>query len=153
MRTLLVAASLLVVSPALAGKDRWTIGFGQGTFEAIVETGGGSSVNIYCPSGQADTPPGMFIKVGRVNPKAGEQVDVRIVIDGKNYPFTLEEIQFQAGDRAKFNSLYSLVDALTKSKGKTFKVEFPKFGTDETFALRGARKAFKSAKDFLEDCE
>ena len=39
------------------------------------------------------------------------------------------------------------------SKGKTFKVEFPKFGIAETFSLFGARKAFKSAKDFLDDCK
>jgi hypothetical protein len=153
MRTLLVAASLLVVSPALAGKDRWTIGFGQGTFEAIVETGGGSSVNIYCPSGQAETTPGVFIEFNRVNPKLKEQVHVQFVVDGKNYPFTFDEIHFEAKGREKHASLYSLVDALSKSKGKTFKVEFPKLGISETFSLLGARTAFKSAKDFLEDCE
>ena len=153
MRALLVVASLLLAAHAWAGKNRWTIGFGQGTFEAIVETGSGASVNIYCPSGQIDRTPGMFIDVGRVKPKAKQHVDVQIIVDSKNYPFTLEENQFQASDRATFNSLHALVDALAKSKGKTFKVEFPKFGTAETFPLLGAKTAFKSAKDFLGECE
>jgi hypothetical protein len=153
MRALLVVTSLLAASHALAGDNRWTLGFGQGTFEAIVENGSKSSVNIYCPSGQTDTTPGMFIDAGRVKPKAKEHVDVRIIVGGKSYPFTLEENQFQASGRANRNSLYSLVDALARSKAKTFKVEFPKFGVAETFPLLGARKVFKSAKDFLGDCE
>ena len=153
MRALLVVASLLLAAHAWAGKNRWTLGFGQGTFEAIVETGSGSSVNIYCPSGQTDRTPGMFIDVGRVKPKAKERVDVQIIVDGKSHPFALEENQFQASNRETFNSLSSLVVALAKSKGKTFKVEFPKFGMAETFPLLGAKKTFKSAKDFLDDCK
>ena len=153
MRTLLVAASLLAASHAAAAEPRWTTAFAQGTVEAIIEKGPGSSVNIYCPSGQADTTPGMFIQVGRVTPKAGEKVDIQIVVDGRSHPFALDEIQFLASDRANRKSLASLVDALAKSKAKTFKVEFPKLGVAETFSLLGARKAFKSAKDFLEDCE
>lgn len=153
MRALLAVVGLLAASQALAVDYRWTTGFAQGTVEAIIRNAKDSSVNIYCPSGQAETTPGMFIQVGRVNPKPKEQVTVQVIVDGENYPFILEEIQFQASGRANRNSLYSLVDALAKSKGKTFKVEFPKFGIAETFSLLDARKAFKSAKDFLEGCE
>lgn len=153
MRALIAAASLLVASHAWAAEQRWTTAFAQGTIEAIIRNGNGSSVNIYCPSGQADTTPGMFIEVSRVKPKAQEKVDVQFLVDGKAHPFAFDEIQFQASGRANRESLSSLVDALATSKGKTFKVGFPKLGIDETFSLLGARKAFKSAKDFLEDCE
>jgi hypothetical protein len=153
MRTLLVVASLLLAAHAWAVDYRWTTAFAQGTVEAIIRNGNGSSVNIYCPSGQAETTPGVFIEFNRVNPKLKEQVHVQFVVDGKNYPFTFDEIHFEAKGREKHASLYSLVDALSKSKGKTFKVEFSKLGITETFSLLGARTAFKSAKDFLEDCE
>src|SRR5688500_2132254 len=108
MRSILVVAGLLAASHAWAVDYRWTTSFAQGTVEAIIRNRGGSSVNIYCPSGQANTTPGMFIKVGRVNPKAGEQVDVQIIVDGENYPFTLDEIQFLAGGRANRRSLDAL---------------------------------------------
>src|SRR5688500_10633259 len=118
MRTLLVVASLLLAAHAWAVDYRWTTAFAQGTVEAIIRNGNGSSVNIYCPSGQAETTPGVFIEFNRVNPKLKEQVHVQFVVDGKNYPFTFDEIHFEAKGSEKHASLYSLVDALSKSKGK-----------------------------------
>jgi hypothetical protein len=153
MRALLVVVSLLAASYAWAVDYRWTTSFAQGTVEAIIHNRNGSSINIYCPSGQTDTTPGMFIEVRRISPKAKEQVDVQIIVDGENHPFTLDESQFRAGGRAFRNALDALVDALAGSKAKTFKVEFPKHRTSETFSLRDARKALKSAKVFLADCE
>jgi hypothetical protein len=131
---------------------RWTIGFGQGTLEAIIRNEFGSSLNIYCPAGQTDTTPGMFVSVDKVRPRAGEQIDVQIVVDNKNHPFYLEEIQFRASGRANLNSLYALVDALAASRARGFVVEFPRFRMSERFSLMNAREVLGSGKDFLQGC-
>ena len=144
---------ILISGNAYAVDYRWTIGFAQGTVEAIIRNAAGSSVNIYCPSGQLDTTPGMFIKVDKVRPRKDEQIHVQIVVDGKNHAFGLREIEFQASGRANFKSLHSLIDDLAKAKGKQFSVEFPKFGMAERFSLLDARKTLKSGGNFLSDCD
>lgn len=154
MRTLIGMISILLCcTQALAVDFRWTVGFGQGTFEAIIRNADDSSVNIYCPQGQSDTTPGMFIDSKRIRPSVGEQIAVQIIVDGKNYPFYLDEDQFEARGRANMQSLHSLIDALVKSTGQHFVVEYPKFGTSEQFSLLGTEEAFKSANDFLDGCE
>ena len=95
----------------------------------------------------------MFIEFDKLKPKRGEQVDVQIVVDGKRHPFGFAEIQFEAKGPANRNSLAALIDALTKSRARSFVVEVPKFGISERFSLLGAQKVFKSAKDFLDGCE
>jgi hypothetical protein len=95
-RALIFSAAALIGTVAFAVDFRWTRGFGQGTTEAIIRNGNKASVNIYCPAGQADSTPGMFIETGKVNPKPKEQVAMQIVVDGKNFPFDLEETQFLA---------------------------------------------------------
>ena len=82
---LLYPAMILMLSGAYAHAVdfRWTLGFAQGTLEAIIRNAGESSVNIYCPSGQNDTTPGMFIDSARVKPKAKEQVTVQIIVDAE----------------------------------------------------------------------
>ena len=132
---------------------RWTIGFGQGTLEAIIRNEFGSSVNIYCPAGQIDTTPGMFVSVDKVRPRAGERIDVQFVVDNKNHAFYLEEIQFRASGRANLNSFHALVDALATSKARRFVVEFPKFRMSERFSLLNAREALGSGQEFLRGCE
>jgi hypothetical protein len=133
-----ILASLTTAAPA---KDyRWTLGYGQGTTEAIIRNGRGSSFNIYCPAGQTETTPGMFIEVKAINLKAGEKIAAQIVIDGKSHAFDLDETEFKAEGRAKRSALSALIEALTKSKGKSFVVEFPKLGRTEQFALLGAKK-------------
>jgi hypothetical protein len=146
-----VVLALTQVSIASAA-ERWTIAFAQGTTEAIIRNGADTSVNIYCPSGQADTTPGIFIEVKKVSPKAGEKVAVRFVVDGRAYPFEIDEIQFLAKSAAQKSELSALIDALTKSKGKSFVVEFPKLGVSEPFSLAGAKKAMTSAKELLDGC-
>src|SRR5262245_2394843 len=149
-----IAALMLsaLVSPAWAVDYRWTSAFAQGTVENIIRNEHGSSVNIYCPLGQTDTTPGFFVEVDKVRPRAGETVDVQIIIDRKNHPFSLDENQFKAAGRANMNALHALIDALVQSKGRSFVVEFPKFGTSERFSLLDARRAFKSASYFLKEC-
>lgn len=146
-----VLAALIV--PASAKDYRWTLGYGQGTTEAIIRNERDASVNIFCPAGQAEATPGMFIETKAITFKAGEKVAVQIVVDGKNHAFDFEEIEFKAQGPAKRGALSELVDALTRSKGKSFVVEFPKLGKSEQFSLLGARKAMTSAKDFLDGCE
>ena len=80
-------------------------------------------------------------------------IDVQIVVDGKKNAFSFAEIQFEAAGQANMNALSSLIDALVKSKSRTFVVEFPKFGMSERFSLLNARKVFTSARKFLEGCE
>jgi hypothetical protein len=146
-----VLAALII--PAAAKDYRWTLGYGQGTTEAIIRNERGSSVNIHCPAGQAETTPGIFIETKALSFKAGEKVAVQFVVDGKGHAFDFEEIEFKARGAAKHGALSALIDALAKSKGKSFVVEFPNLGKSELFSLLGARKAMTSAKEFLDGCE
>ena len=153
MRFLLACSVLAaLMTQASAANYRWTVAFAQGTTEAIIRNEHGSDVNIYCPSGQADPTPGMFIEVKNVSPKAGEKVAVQFVVDGKVHSFEMDEIQFLAKGPEQASALSALIDALTTSKSKSFAVEFPKLGVSERFSLLGARKAMTSAKEFLDGC-
>jgi hypothetical protein len=150
MKLVLSILSLLfATSAALAVDYRWTLGYAQGTTEAIISNQNDSSVDIYCPSGQEDTTPGMFIEVKRIKPPRGEQVTVQIIVDDNNYPFELNEIQFTAGTRAEKWQFRALLDALATSKRKSFVVEFPKYNTSETFSLLDARKNIGRGKDSI----
>jgi hypothetical protein len=73
-------------------------------------------------------------------------VTVQIIVDGKNHPFYLEEIQFRASTRSGLQDLTSLVDALAASRQKSFTVEFPKYNVVETFSLRDARRSLGRAR-------
>jgi hypothetical protein len=139
----------LLYSPAYAVDYRWTLGFAQGTSEAIIRNDNDSSVNIYCPSGQSDTTPGMFIHVNKIRPRAREQITVQIIVDGKNHTFYLQESQFQASGRANAESLHSLVNSLAGSKGRSFVVEFPNFGMSERFSLLDARRALGTGRNAI----
>ena len=153
MRALLAATLAIGLTVGAHAVDyRWKAAFGQGTVEATVRNANDSSVNIYCPSGQADTTPGMLIEVKKVRAKAGEQIDVQIVVDGRGYPFALSEIQFEARERTSMESLQRLVDALVKSRARSFTVKFPELGLEEAFSLLDARRVFKSARDFFDGC-
>jgi len=143
---LLCTALLCAAAFAETSAFRWTVGYAQGTIEAIIRNEFGSSVNLYCPSGQEDPTPGMFIKVDKIRPRAGERITVQIVVDDENHAFDLAEIQFIASGRANLLSFQRLVDDLAASKGRTFAVEFPKFGMGERFSLLGASKAAKAAR-------
>ena len=57
---LLAAAAFC--SQAHCADHRWTTAFAQGTIENIIRNEHGSSLNIYRPSGQIPTTPGMFIE-------------------------------------------------------------------------------------------
>ena len=146
MRFLTALVFLCAAAQAETSAFRWTVGFAQGTIEAIIRNEFDSSVNLYCPSGQLDPTPGMFIDVDKIRPRPGERIAVQIIVDGENHAFYLEENQFKAGGRANLQSFHRLVDALAASKGKTFAVEFPKFGMSERFSLFGAPKAVKAAR-------
>ncbi|MGE0061080.1 MAG: hypothetical protein AB7T86_03280 [Xanthobacteraceae bacterium] len=153
MRLLIVFAVFWLISvPASAVDYRWTVGFAQGTTEAIIRNKDGASLNIYCPAGQIDTTPGMFLTSDKVRPRPQEQIIVQIVIDDENHSFSLREAHFKASGRAGLNALYSLVEAIVKSRSKSFVVEYPKFGSSERFSLLGAKKALESAGEFLRGC-
>jgi hypothetical protein len=100
MKSLLLLMSLILVTyPARAVDFRWTSSFNQGTLEAIIQNGRGSSLNIYCPLYQTDTTPGMFLEVKRIKPTAGEPLTVQIIVDDKNHAFYFNEIEFEANTR------------------------------------------------------
>jgi len=148
-----IVCLLLATPAALAVDYRWTLSFNQGTYEAIIWNRNDSSLTIYCPMGQEDTTPGMFIQVKRIKPQPGEQVTVQIIVDGENYPFELSEIQFNASSRTEKWHFRALVDALAASKQKSFVVEFPKYDTSETFSLLDTRKTIGRGKDsMIEGC-
>jgi hypothetical protein len=136
---------------AHAVDDRWTSSYDQGTLEAIISNRDDSSINIYCPQGQEDTTPGMFIEVKRIKPQAREIVTVQIIVDGNNYPFELNEIQFTASSRTLQTQFRALIEALVASKGNSFVVEFPKYNVSETFSLRDARKTIGRGKNSILD--
>jgi hypothetical protein len=154
MRIAIAVLVILLSIPAHAVDYRWTQGFGQGTLEAIIRNANGSSVNIYCPAGQEDTTPGIFIEASKVRPKAGERVDVQIVVDRNSHAFSLEESQFRAEGRANKESLAVLVTALRTSKSRSFVVEFPASRISERFSLLDARKALGTKRnEILDGCE
>jgi hypothetical protein len=151
--SVLAASVLAALTTCVSAADqRWTSAYAQGTTEAIIRNEQSSNVNIYCPAGQADTTPGIFIAFKKVTAKAGEAVGVQFVIDGKSHSFDFNEIQFEAKDSAKRSALSALIDALTQSKSKSFAVAFPKLGMSERFSLLGAKKAMTSGKEFLDGC-
>ncbi len=144
---------VFAASAAFAVDYRWTTSLDQGTLEAIIENVNDSTFNIYCPEGQEDTTPGMFIDVKRIKPKAGEQVTVQIVVDGDSHAFELNETQFLANSRTAQWQFRDLVLFLTASKRKSFTVEFPKYRTAEAFSLLDARKALGHGKgSILQGC-
>ena len=144
---------LLTASAAMAVDYRWTSSYAQGTLEAISHNRNDSSVTIYCPEGQNDTTPGMFIEVKRIKPKAGESVTVQIVVDGDSHAFALQEIRYLANSNSEKLNFFALVDALVASKQKSFVVEFPKYETAETFSLLDARKSLgEGKKSILAGC-
>ncbi len=53
--TTVLLLNLLTIQPSAAVDYRWTKGFGQETFEAIIDNASGASLNIYCRSGQEYT--------------------------------------------------------------------------------------------------
>lgn len=95
---------------------------------------------------------GMFIHVDRIKPPGDELVDVRIIVDGKNYPFSLKEIRLEPTSRTERWEFIALVRALSASKQKSFVVEYPKYKTAETFSLLDARKTLRGGK-ILEGCD
>jgi len=144
--------ALALSIPAEAVDFRWGSSTTMGTTEAIIANENGSTLNIYCPAGQIDKTPGMFVHVDKVRPRAGEKIDVQIVIEGESHAFILDEIQWEANGRARMNNIYSLVKALTNASEPSFIIEFPKFGMSERFSLLDARKTLGSPGKFLRDC-
>lgn len=145
--------AMLTMLPAHAANGRWTLGYGMGTTEAIVENANGASVNIYCPSGQADHTPGIIIETNTVHPRADERVDLQFIVDGRVEPLSFDEIEFKASDPAKMNALRGLIDTLAHAKSPTFSIRFLNVGSADTFSLAGAKEALGSAKEFLDGCE
>jgi hypothetical protein len=139
----------LTPSPAIAVDYRWTSSYGQGTLEAIIRNRNDSNIVLYCPEGQEDTTPGMFVEVRRIKPQKDESVTVQIVVDGDSHAFDLNEIQFTASSNADKLRFFALVDALVTSKQKSFVVEFPKYDTSETFSLLDARKSLGQGKNSI----
>jgi hypothetical protein len=144
---------LLLTGTAQAVDFRWTLGYAQGTSEAIIRNRDDSSLNVYCPSGQTDTTPGMFLKSAKVKPVKDEEVTVQIVVDGRSHAFFFAEIQFEPKTRLGRQSLESLVNALANSRSKHFTVEYPKYGVAEQFSLLDAKRALGSGrKSILAGC-
>lgn len=140
---LAMMALIFAASTALAVDFRWTLGFAQGTLEAIIRNGNDSEFNVFCPTGWEGERkrPGMFIHVAGIHPAAKEQVTVQIIVDDKNYSFYLDEVEFRPYSRLDWMQFETLVDALASSKRKSFVVEFPKYNKAETFSLIDARKS------------
>ncbi len=155
MKRISIAVCLaLAAAPAMSVDFRWTIAYNQGTAEAIIRNGNDSNVNIYCPSGQEDKTPGMYVDVNSVKPAYNEQVTVQIIVDGKNYPFYLREIEFKPVSREDWWEFKALIRALALSKQKSFVVELPKYNKSETFSLLDARKVLGHGKEsILSGCD
>lgn len=164
MRLLLTMTFLiLAASTAFAVDYRWTLGYGQGTLEAIIRNVNDSSINIYCPAGSEDTTPGMSVAIkglkssDRIKPiDKDEEELVQVIVDGKNYPFYLdhERGDIRPGTAAGKRQFHELVVALASSKQQSFAVEFPAYKKAERFSLLDARKAIGTGKSFiLEGCE
>lgn len=148
MKRILIATCLaLVVTPAMSVDYRWTTGYNQGSLEAIIRNGNDSNVNIYCPSGQEDKTPGMYVQVNGVKPVYNEEVTVQIVVDGNNYSVYLREIEFKPVSRQDWWDFKALIKALALSKQKSFFVELPKYNKSETFSLLDARKSLGLGKN------
>lgn len=152
-RPVLLALCVVCSNPAMAVDHRWGSSFAQGTVEAIVKNLGGASVNIYCPSGQVDTPPGIFLRSSKLKTVPGQSMDVQFVVDGNNYPFSFTEGHLKAETRIDKQGLWSPVAALRTSKAKQFTVEWPKQRVSEAFPLSNASDALSDGKKpFVDVC-
>lgn len=140
MRMVLATILLLLGTTSSFAVDfRWSSEVNRGTSNAMVANANRMMFNIYC-AGADDQRAGLSIEGKRIDPSSKEPVDVQILVDGKNYPFTLEFGSYAANGRMSFMALSSLVDALAVSKNKSFVVEFPASKASETFSLLDAKK-------------
>ena len=137
---------MLAAAPAMAVDYRWTLGWTQGTAEAIIRNSNDSSFDVYCPDGQEDKTPGIFLQVKGIHPVVNEQITVQIIIDGNNHSFYFKESQYQPVSRQDWWQFTALIEALASSKQKSFVVEYPKYNKAETFSLLDARKSLGAGK-------
>jgi hypothetical protein len=131
--------------PAQAVEWRWTRGFGQGTFESIIRNSNKSSINIYCPSGQNDTTPGIFYEYKGKMPRG--ELYVQFVVDGSNHPIGFLDGHYLAQGYGMQQALLTLVEALQTSRAPGFTVEFPEINRVEQFSLSNARDALTGLLD------
>jgi hypothetical protein len=144
-----IGVSLLAVFTASAVDFRWTNGYGQGTVIAAIENDNDSYFQVFCPVGDIDTTPGLFVNVRRLNQLTEQQILMQVVVDERNYSFYIQNYQFRAAGRGARESLEQLLSALIGSRSRSFVVEFPKYGFEERFSLSGVRQALGSGRNFV----
>lgn len=155
LKLILCSAILAIASavPAAAADYRWTTGFGQGVIEALIRNRAGSSLNISCSAGSTEKTASLFLETNVVpKPAKGKWLDIQIVVDGKNYPLNLDDkMAYDGIGRNFYQALYSVAEALRKTKSKTFTVEYPMSGKSETFSTLNARDALGDGKKSMLD--
>jgi hypothetical protein len=141
-----LAAALAFTTSAAAVDFRWNQGFGQGTLEASIQNREGATFSVSCPAGSDDTTPSLDVRTKMVPMPKGKVVDVQVIVDGKNHPFNLIDGSYLGAGRSFRQDIENVVNALRKSKGKTFDVEYPMAGKKDTFSLQNARTALGAGK-------
>lgn len=141
--TLPTALAFLTASPALAVEYRWTSGTGQGTVEASIRNRTGSTFRVFCGSGTDERRAGIILEgLARTAP-TGKALDVQVVVDGKNYPFSITDGYGPVAARAGRFALEEMAKAMLASRVKRFTVEYPALDKSETFSLGNVGDALR----------
>lgn len=138
---LLVAATAAASALAQQGpvQFRWASGFAQGTVEAIIRTADDSYVAFACPGGQMDPAPSVSVQVRGRTP--GGQTTLQIVVDGRNYPLSLNDGFSLGRGRSAEAAVVNAAHALVRSNSRTFVAEIPEIGWRQQFSLANSRDA------------
>lgn len=140
------ALAILTASPALAVEYRWTSGTGQGSVEASIRNRTGSTLRVFCGSGTGERRAGIILEgLARTAPK-GKSLDVQVVVDGKNYPFSVMDGYGPVAARAGRFALEDMAKAMLASRAKRFTVEYPTLDKSETFSLGNVGDALRERR-------
>lgn len=143
------ALAILTASPALAVEYRWTSGTGQGSVEASIRNRTGSTFRVFCASGTDERRAGIILEgLARTTPTS-KPLDVQVVVDGKNYPFSVTDGYGPVAARAGRFTLEGMAKAMLASRSKRFTIEYPALDKSETFSLGNVGDALRERRSTI----
>ncbi|KQP61190.1 hypothetical protein ASF39_00305 [Methylobacterium sp. Leaf108] len=135
--------AILIATPALSVDDRWTAGFGQGTAEASIRSRTGSIFRVFCGGGTGGRRMGVVLEgLAQTAPK-GRPLDVRVVVDGRTFPFAVTDGYGAVDARGGRFALEAMAKAMLASKAARFTIAYPSLNVSEAYSLGGVRDALQ----------
>ncbi|WP_430912774.1 hypothetical protein [Methylobacterium sp. sgz302541] len=146
---LICAVALMILFDTAAAQAvdyRWTVGTGQGNVEASIRNREGGRFILFCGSGTPDRRGGIIVEGPASQAPKGKPVDVQVVVDGRNFAFSVTDGYGPTTVRGERFALANLASALIASKAESFAVEYPGLGRSEKFSLLNVSDAVKEGR-------